>query len=89
MTDTDHRSIGSARANLGQVVRNAATRRRRTVITAGQDSAVVMSIDEVHDLEDAAVYAQWRSAGSPTIGTLDHSANELGFVIPETHERAA
>lgn len=90
MTDTDHRSIRDTRANLGEVVHNAATRRLRTVVTVhGRPSAAVVSLAELEDLEDRAAYADWRRAGSPTVGTLEDSARELGIIIPDPHGHAA
>ncbi len=90
MTDVDHRSIRDTRANLSEVVHNAAVRGRRTVITSNnRPAAVVMPLAEVEDLEDTAAYVEWRRAGSPTVGTLDDSAHELGIVIPEPHGQAA
>jgi prevent-host-death family protein len=90
MTDVDHRSIRDTRANLSEVVHNAAVRGRRTVITSNnRPAAVVMPLAEVEDLEDTAAYVEWRRAGSPTVGTLDDSALELGIVIPEPHGQAA
>lgn len=90
MTDVDHRSIRDTRANLSEVVHNAAVRGRRTVITSNnRPAAVVMPLAEVEDLEDTAAYVEWRRAGSPTVGTLDDSALELGVIIPEPHGQAA
>lgn len=92
MTDTDHRSrsVTDARAHFGDVMYDATVRGRRTVITNnGRPAAVLMPLSEVEDLEDAAAYAEWRRAGSPTVGTLEDSARELGIIIPEAHGRAA
>jgi prevent-host-death family protein len=92
MTDIDRRtrSVRDARAHFGDLVYDAAVHGQRTVITNnGRPSAVMMPLREVEDLEDRAAYADWLRDGSPTIGTLEDSARELGFVIPETHERAA
>ena len=90
MTDVDHRSIRDTRANLSEVVHNAAVRGRRTVITSNnRPAAVVMPLAEVEDLEDTAAYVEWRRAGSPSVGTLDDSARELGIVFPEPHSHAA
>lgn len=92
MTDTDHRSrsVRDARAHFGDIVHAAAVHGHRTVITNnGRPSAIMMSLREVEDLEDRAAYADWLRDGSPTIGTLEDSARELGLIIPETHGRAA
>jgi prevent-host-death family protein len=88
MSDTEHMGIRDLRSNLGNVVHAAATRGRRTIITNnGRDMAVIMPIREVEDLEDRAAHADWRNAGSPTVGTLDELAAELG--IGDPHGRAA
>jgi prevent-host-death family protein len=90
MAEIEHLGIRETRKHLSDVVHKAATRRRRTVITNnGRDVAVIMSVAEVEDLEDRAAYAEWRRSGSPTVGTLEDSARELGIVMPETHGRAA
>jgi hypothetical protein len=89
MTDIDHRSIGSARRALGRVVHDAANHGLRTVIRDGGDSAVVVSPGDLEDLEDTVALRDWRRGGSPTVGTLEESADDLGIVIPGPDERAA
>jgi prevent-host-death family protein len=54
--------ITEARGQLGDLVRRASTRHERTTITDhGQPSAVIISAQELADLEDQLAIAQYQA----------------------------
>ncbi|MFD3406988.1 type II toxin-antitoxin system Phd/YefM family antitoxin [Kribbella sp. NPDC058693] len=66
--------ITEARIHFGRLVRQASTRRERTTITDhGQAAAVIISAQELEELEDALAFAQYdleKQAG--TLRTVPH-----------------
>jgi prevent-host-death family protein len=72
---TDALPISEARGQLGSLVRRAATRRVRTTITDhGQPAAVIISAQELEDLEDQLALAQYQAdKATGRLRTIPHS----------------
>lgn len=71
---SDTLPITEARGQFGFLVRRASTRRERTTITDhGQPAAVIISAQELEEIEDALAFAQYdleKAAG--TLRTVPH-----------------
>lgn len=72
---TDTLPITEARHQLGSLVRQAATRHVRTTITDhGQPAAVIISAQELEDLEDQLALAQYQvEKATGQLRTVPHS----------------
>ena len=72
--------ITEARSRFGQLVRRAASSRERTCITDhGQAAAVIISAQELADIEDALALAEYRAR---------QQRGETGTPIPHDQVRA-
>jgi prevent-host-death family protein len=67
--------ISEARGQLGSLVRRASARRERTTITDhGQPAAVIISAQELEDLEDQLAVAQYQAEkATGQLRTVPHS----------------
>ena len=72
---SDTLPITEARSQLGQLVRRASTRRQRTTITDhGEAAAVIISAQELADLEDQLAVAQYEAdKATGRLQTVPHS----------------
>ncbi|MEU6853487.1 type II toxin-antitoxin system Phd/YefM family antitoxin [Actinacidiphila alni] len=76
---TDILAITEARAHFGQLIRRAShTRARITITDHGQPAAVIISAEELADLEEALAVAEYE---------LRKSTGENGPLVPHAEVR--
>lgn len=77
--------ITEARSRFGSLVRRASTRRERTTITDhGEPAAVIISAQELEDLEDALAFAQYEAEkAAGTLRTVPHREARERLGLPE------
>ncbi|WP_026162746.1 type II toxin-antitoxin system Phd/YefM family antitoxin [Kribbella catacumbae] len=71
---SDTLPITEARGQFGSLVRRASSRRERTTITDhGQPAAVIISAQELDEIEDALAFAQYDlEKATGTLHTVPH-----------------